>query len=157
MAWLRLSAGAPPGPRSRDSQELASTPKPDDFLRRLFAELCGIQRLPLHVTEERVIPRDEREARGFRGTPEIGYRLVERECLETSAVPYHVSIETYGLPGMEIRWHYCFDYAGQAGHAAFDHISLTARFEGWDARDQFTRIWRSVFGTEPVWQPAETE
>jgi hypothetical protein len=155
VRWVLFEGGAPSGPRGEDWEELASTPKPDDFLGRLFSELGGIEELRLHVTEEWVIPGDERVATGFCGTAQVRYHLVETECLETKAVPYHVVIETYGLPGVEVHWQYCFDYAGQAGHAAFSHVSLKARFESQAAEDRFGRIWQSVFKTVPVWKPAD--
>ena len=153
MVWLLLADGAPREPKSWDWDELMSLPRPDDLLRQLFLELCGVRELPLHIAEQRVVPGEERIATGFCGTSEIGYRLVERECLETSIVPYDVLIETSGLPGMQVRWHYCLEYAGQAGHAAFRHLSLNAQFDNVEAEGRFTRIWQNVFKTIPVWEP----
>jgi hypothetical protein len=152
MSWFSLVGGAPRSPARWNWDELTSMPTPTEFFEQLFAVLCGVSELPSHVTERRVIPREERVASGFCGSKEVGYRWVERECLETSAVPYHVVVETYGLPGMELHWHYCFDYAGQAGHAALSHVSLKARFESPDAERRFTQVWRSVFNTVPVWE-----
>jgi hypothetical protein len=154
MTWFLLVDGAPPSPAGWDWEALASMPRPTAFLGQLFAALSGTTELPLHATEERLVPREARVATGFCGTKDVGYRWAERECLETSAVPYHVAVETYGLPGMEVHWHYGFDDAGQAGHAAFRHVSLKARFDDSGAERRFTQVWRKVFKTVPRWEAA---
>ena len=154
MTWFSLVDGVPPGPRNSDLDEIASVPGPVDFLKRLFTDLCGTSALPTHITEERVVPRDERVATGFCGTSEVGYRWVETECLETSTIPYRVFVETHGLPGVEVRWHYCLDHAGQAGHAAFRHESLKARFVDTAAERRFGEVWQRVFNTVPRWEAA---
>jgi hypothetical protein len=154
VTWFFLVDGAPPSPAGWDWDALASMPRPTAFFGQLCAELCGTTALPLHMTEERLVPREERVTTGFCGTKEVGYRWVERECLETSAVPYNVAVETYGLPGMEVHWDYCFDDAGQAGHAAFRHVSLKARFDDSGAERRFTQVWRKVFKTVPLWEAA---
>jgi hypothetical protein len=154
MPWFLLVDGAPPSPKGRDLVELCSMPRPADFFAQLFATLCATTALPAHIIEEQTVPREERVATGFCGTAEVGYRFVESECLATTVVPFDIMVETYGLPGMQVRWHYCFDYAGQAGHAAFRHIELQARFDDPAAESAFADVWLSVFQTVLLWAAA---
>jgi hypothetical protein len=154
MTWLSLVDGAPRGLGSAGREQSTPSPGPADFLQRLFAELCGAAALPRHLTDEREVPRVERVATGCCGTAETGYRWVEEECLETSAVPYRVFVETQGLPGMELRWRYSFAHAGQLGYADFCHGSLQARFADATAQRRFGEVWRAVFGTVPRWEAA---
>ncbi len=153
MRWFLLVDGAPPGPDWDEAASgLAKGPNLTNFFGQLFADLCGTVELPLHITEERRVPREERVATGFCGTNEVGYRWVESECLEWSDAPYDVVVGTYGLPGMEVHWHYCLYKAGQAGYCVFRHQFLKARFDDSEAERRFTQVWRRVFKTVPIWE-----
>jgi hypothetical protein len=154
MGWFILVEGTSDEPSSSDWEEIASYPTPREFFYELFMEVCDIDvRKEGRVTKEIHIPGEERIIRGFQGTEGVGFHWAEEECLETSMIPVHVRCETYGLPGMEIRWYYYREYAGQLGHAAFRNGSLTARFDNEEALAQFEGIWFRVFGKNPVFQP----
>jgi hypothetical protein len=157
MGWLILVEGTPDEPDAWNWEEIASFPTPLDFLNELFASLCNVDTRKGRTTEKTKIPGDTRVVRGFQGSERVGFRWVEEECLETSMFPVRVEHETYGLPGMEVRWRYRREYAGQLGHAAFRHDCVTARFDNEEAMTQFQGIWRAVFGKTPVFQPASTE
>jgi hypothetical protein len=153
MTWLILTQGAPDEPGLWKADQLASYPTPQHFFQALFMDCCGMDVRSGEVMEETT---DTRTTRGYRGDETMGYRWVEEASLETSSLPRYVEAQTYGVPGLTIHWSFSWAYVGQAGHAAFRHHALKARFEHDEARTRFETVWRQLFKKDPVFQPAAT-
>jgi len=123
MTWFFTCRWRASQPCGWDWEALASMPRPTAFLGHYSRNCLGQRSCRCTRRRSAWFRVKKGVATGFCGTKEVGYRWVERECLETSAVPYHVAVETYGCrDGGALA--YCFDDAGQAGHAAFRHVSL---------------------------------
>jgi hypothetical protein len=90
---------------------------------------------------------------GTRGTPEIGFRFAWMLWHESTSIDTVVEEETYGVPGVELRWRFRFGYVGQAGRAGYRHGTLQVQFSSADARDTFEALWRKHFGVEPRFAP----
>ena len=67
-------------------------------------------------------------------------------------LPVYCTWETYGLPGMKIKWQYALEYAGQLGHVAFRHIQLECMFESPSDQERFSAIWSRVIGKDPQFE-----
>ena len=145
--WMILTGGQPAEPDSLD--ELAKARRPKDFWRSLFDEVAKVDVSASTTVEQSEIPREERVARGYCGTSDVGYRWNEREPLESSMFPTEVTDETYGLPGIDAIWNYRLAQVGQAGRAAFRHGELRVRFKTGKERDAFSAAWQRVFGRSP--------
>jgi hypothetical protein len=72
-----------------------------------------------------------------------------------STFPVYCDWETFGLPGMKVRWEYALEKAGQLGHVAYRHRKLECTFDGWADQQRFAEIWRRHIGKTPVFEPAE--
>lgn len=148
---LVLVGGIPDEPDHSDVDAICSSPGPNSLFQELYLTLRGPVLTPWeHLEEERT--EDELNIRAWSGTRTVGLEWLERKCLETSFVPVNIECITHGLPGMELRWHFALEYAGQLGHTAFRHQSLTARFENQQAYQRFSEVWRKVFARDPVFQ-----
>lgn len=115
---------------------------PRRFLQQLFAIMCDATEFSERVSEELVVPFEKRVVTGFTGTSQVGYRWWTRKCLETSSFPLEIAVSTYGLPGIDLEWSYRLGYAGQAGHAHYQHVSLRVRFASPSAERFFVNFWR---------------
>ena len=152
--WLELVEGLPDEPSRSDLNELASLPTPHDFFERALLDLCGVDARKGAQTGRMEKPPFGRRVYGFQGTQEIGVRWIEEQDRESSLIPLYAKSRTYGLPGMIIYWEYRWEYASQAGHAAFRHGTLAAHFETSEAEKRFVALWRIVFGKTPLFRPA---
>ncbi|MDQ7778208.1 MAG: hypothetical protein RDV41_00670 [Planctomycetota bacterium] len=166
MEWYVLVNGKPDEPDTSDWDALCNTPGPPSFLRELFNEFLPAGTAEATVLTEEKADDEVRIARGYAGSPQAGYRWEETTCLETSMIPVSVKYETYGLPGLELQWSFSLDHAGQLGHCAFRHGALRVGIErqaghrgeipsesaARDPLNRFMRVWRKVFGRDPVLQ-----
>src|SRR5437660_1561622 len=148
MLRLRLKDGAPDAPDTGDWDAICATPSPDTFFSHLFREVAG-SGLP----EAKVVSDEADDIHqvqiGWRGSPELGTQIKVVTCTETTDFPVYCTWETYGLPGMKIKWHYALEHAGQLGHVAFRHINLECAFEGPSQQQRFAAVWRTIIGKEP--------
>ena len=149
--WL-LQGGAPDEPDTGDWDAICDAPGPQGFLEILFQELAGFS-LPAPVITDDGADDIRRVRAGWRGTPALGAKITQVECTETTDLPTLCSWETHGLPGMELRWDYALEYAGQLGHVAFRHRRLECSFASGAEQQRFAAIWRRVFGRDPVFTP----
>ncbi|HXZ28668.1 MAG TPA: hypothetical protein VEG08_11805 [Terriglobales bacterium] len=152
MLRLVLTGGAPDEPDTGDWNAICEAPGPQRFLETLFQELAGFG-LPAPVITEDGLDDIRRVRTGWRGSAALGAKISQVECTETTDLPTLCSWETHGVPGMELRWEYALEYAGQLGHTAFRHRRLECSFESEADRERFAGIWRRVFGREPVFEP----
>ncbi|HEV2965159.1 MAG TPA: hypothetical protein VG649_25260 [Candidatus Angelobacter sp.] len=156
MLRLRLIDGAPDAPDTSDWDAICSTPSPDSFFSQLFREVADFS-----LPEAKVVSDEADDIRqvqiGWRGNPELGAEIRVVTCTETSDLPVYCTWETHGLPGMQIKWHYALDYAGQLGHVAFRHIDLECIFDDSAYQRRFTAIWRHVIGKEPRFEELTIE
>jgi hypothetical protein len=147
-----LVGGFPDEPEPSDVDAICSSPGPISFFEELFLAECGLV-LPRGEIREENRTDDELRIRAWSGTPAIGLERVEKRCLETSFVPVNIECITHGLRAMEVHWKFALEHAGQFGHAAFSHVSLSARIGDEPALKQFREVWLKVFNREPVLQP----
>ncbi|HXZ29458.1 MAG TPA: hypothetical protein VEG08_15795 [Terriglobales bacterium] len=152
MLRLVLTGGAPDEPGTGDWNALCEAPGPQRFLETLFHEVAAFG-LPAPVVGGGSEDGVRRVQTGWRGTPALGAEITQMDCPETTDLPVVCSWRTHGLPGMEVRWEYALEYAGQLGHTAFRHRQLECTFESEADRERFAGIWRRVFGREPVFEP----
>jgi hypothetical protein len=143
------------------SGDFVRAPGPGDttsarFYEALFRRVAGVDVSHRHTTEELEVPRDERRVKGYCGNERVGYRWSEVTPLESSMFPSIVEEETYGLPGIDLRWRYRLAQDGQAGRSKFQHDHLDAGFANDEARAVFATVWTEVFGTEPKLEPRKT-
>jgi hypothetical protein len=151
MRLMTVNEGLPQEPNASDYDEVCSLPGPRSFFRKLFLALSNVNiEKPCTVTETKTIPREEEVTKGFCGRKDIGLRFTEWRCLETSMVDMRCTWETYGLSGIDARWEFYLEKAGQLGYAAFRHKSLLVGFQEEHDRARFEEIWREVFGKSPV-------
>ncbi len=154
-AGLVLIGGFPREPENGTWEELSSLPGPRSLLEALFVEFCGISLNDMPQTEDegsRTIADDWQTRVITLGSASAGIRQVERKCIRTTALPVSESVETFGLPGLDLHWEYDLEFSGQFGHTAFRHDRLTARFATVEARQHFEAVWERVFGTKPQFQ-----
>ncbi len=151
MLHLRLQDGAPDAPDSGDWDAICSTPSPDTFFFRLFHEVTQFSLPAANIISDEA--DDIRQVQiGWRGSRELGVEITVVTCTETSDLPVHCTWQTHGLRGMQIKWHYALDYAGQLGHVAFRHLELECSFDGPAPQQRFAAIWREVIGKEPIFE-----
>lgn len=152
--WLSVESGLPDEPDSSDWEAICSTPGPSTFLERLFQSAAGVGLSKGDARTESVDTVDEKEvSKGRCGGEKSGYLFTETRSRESSMFDMRLSWETYGLPGMEIRWEFSLEKAGQLGYCAFRNGTLQVRFDGGKARERFEAVWREVFGRAPVLGP----
>jgi len=90
---------------------------------------------------------------GWRVSKVLGAEITVVNCTETSAFPVYRDWETFGLPGMKVKWEYALEKAGQLGHVAYRHGKLECTFESPDDQQRFAEIWRRHIGKMPVFEP----
>ncbi len=152
-ARLVLSGGFPDEPETTSWQEVSTLPGPRGFLDALFVEFCGTGLNDMPRTEDASAVQGDWQIRKITlGMNGKGICQVERKCLQTTALPLDETIDTFGLPGLDLHWEYHLDFAGQFGHTAFRHDRLTAQFHSTSARQKFDDTWHRVFGAPPVFQ-----
>ncbi len=156
-ALLTLIDGFPREPGAGNWEDVISLPGPRSLLEAVFVELCGVSLNDMPETEDAGSGQidDDWQTRSIVvGRDGVGFRQVERKCIETSALPCHETIETFGLPELELTWAFHLELAGQFGHSAFRHDRLTARFANDVVRQRFEGIWNRVFAVMPVFEEA---
>lgn len=153
MTLMRLTEGGLHEPDSSDWDDICAAVGPDTFFQMLFHDVGGVG-LPAAEIGDESQDDIQRVLKGRRGTADIGARIEQSECTETTDLPTYCRWETYGLPAMIVTWRYALEYAGQLGHVAFRHGELLADFEGPAARERFSEVWRRVFGVVPTFEPA---
>ncbi len=120
MHRLRLKDGAPDEPDTSDWDAICATPRIDDFFVILFKEVADFK-LPDPVIESDIEDSVQHIRVGWRGSKALGAEVTVVNCTETSAFPVYCDWETFGLPGMKVRWEYALEKAGQLGHVAYRH------------------------------------
>ena len=155
---LTVAEGLPDEPDASDADAICTVPGPRTFFDRLFASLAepGVDRSNLVI--ESSTRDDEWEiTKGYRGRRDVGLRFSEVRCTETSSVNMRCFWETYGLPGVQVRWEFFLEKAGQLGFAAFHHQTLEVNFRDDTAQALFVEIWEQVFNRTPVFRATATE
>jgi hypothetical protein len=151
MPQLRLKYGAPDEPDTGDWDAICSTPSPDTFFSELFREVANFS-LPGATVASEEEDTIRRIQIGWRGSRALGAQIIVVTCTETTDLPVYCTWETFGLPGMKIKWEYALEYAGQLGHVAFRHTQLQCMFESPSGQERFSAIWRRVIGKEPQFE-----
>jgi hypothetical protein len=154
MQRLRLKAGAPDEPDTGDWDAICAIPRIGDFFAILFKEVADFN-LPNPVIESDREDSGRHVRVGMHGSQTLGAEVTVVSCTETSDIPVHCSWETFGLPGMTVRWEYALEKSGQLGHVAYRHRTLECTFEGTADQERFAEIWRRHIGKTPVFEPAE--
>jgi hypothetical protein len=156
MRRMRLKDGAPAEPDTDDWDAICATPRIDDFFAILFKEVADF-----NLPDPRIESDNEDSVRrvrvGWRGSKALGAEVTVVNCTETSAFPVYCDWETFGLPGMKVRWEYALEKAGQLGHVAYRHRKLECTFDGLADQQRFSEIWRRHIGKTPAFEPAETD
>jgi hypothetical protein len=151
--FLTVAEGLPDEPDISDVGAACTVPGPASFFDRLFASLghAGVNRSsPVIESSTR---DDEWEInKGFCGRKDVGIRFAEVRYRETSAVGLRCFRETYGLPGIQVRWEFFLEKAGQLGFATFRHNSLQVSFRDSTAQALFVETWEQVFDRRPVFR-----
>jgi hypothetical protein len=158
MLHVRLKSGAPDEPDTGDWNAICATPSIRGFFEILFHEVAGFS-LPAEVVTSDTEDDVRRTQTGWRGSRELGAEIKVVSCTETTDLPTYCWWETYGLPGMKIKWNYSLEYAGQLGHVAFRHGALDCEFAMAVDQQRFAGIWKKAIGKEPVFEavtPGET-
>ncbi len=153
---LQLKDGAPDEPDTGDWDAICATPRIDDFFAALFKEVAGFN-LPAPVIESEEEDSVRHVRVGWCGSKTLGAEVTVISCTETSAFPVYCDWETFGLPGMKVRWQYALEKAGQLGHVAYRHQKLECTFESSADQQRFAEIWRRHIAKTPVFEPAENE
>jgi hypothetical protein len=156
MRRLRLKDGAPDEPDTDNWDAISATPRIDDFFAILFKEVADFN-LPAPVIESDNDDSVQRVRVGRRGSKALGAEVTVVNCTETSTFPVYCDWETFGLPGMKVRWEYALEKAGQLGHVAYRHRKLECTFDGLADQQRFSEIWRRHIGKTPAFEPAETD
>jgi hypothetical protein len=156
MQRLRLKAGAPDEPDTGDWNAICATPRIGDFFAILFKEVAEFN-LPDPVIETDNEDSVRHVRVGRCGSQALGAEVMVVTCTETSDFPVHCNWETFGLPGMKVRWEYALEKAGQLGHVAYRHRTLECTFDSVSNQERFADIWRRHIGKTPVFEPAESD
>src|SRR5271169_2408141 len=156
MQHLRLKDGAPDEPDTGDWDAICATPRIGDFFALLFKEVAGFD-LPAPVIESDQEDSVRHVRVGWHGDQAFGAGVMVVNCTETSAFPVYCNWETFGLPGMKVRWDYALEKAGQLGHVAYHHHKLECTFGTPADQLRFAQIWRPHIGKMPVFEPAEPQ
>jgi hypothetical protein len=146
----------PDEPDTDDWDAICATPRIEDFFVILFKEVANIN-LPAPAIES---DREDsvRHVRVDRyGTKALGVAVTFESSMESSAFPDYCDWETFGLPGMKVKWEYALQKAGQLGHVAYRHRKLECTFESSADELRFAEIWRRHIGKEPVFELAEND
>ena len=152
MLHLRLKDGAPDAPDTGDWDAICATPRIGDFFAILFKEVADFD-LPAPVIESDGGDAVQRVRIGRRGSETLGAEITVVDCPETSAFPVYCTWETFGLPGMKVKWEYALEKAGQLGHVAYRHRRLECTFDGPADQQRFSEIWRRHIGKAPTFEP----
>ena len=153
--YLTVVEGLPDEPDAYDEDAICVKPGPGSFFDMLFASLANTSIDRSSPIIESTTHDDDWEAsKGFCGQENIGLRFEELRSRETSAIDMRCVWETYGLPGVQVRWEFFLSKAGQLGFAAFRHQNLRVNFRDHAAQARFVEIWQKVFSTTPVFQQA---
>jgi hypothetical protein len=175
MLPVALIEGAPDEPDTGDRDALCSTPGPNQFIETLFVEVASFalpRAMPIRPTgvgatwtrvKQVVLSRlghavpdqsaDIVTHRWRRGSEARGVDIWERECTETTAFPMDCYWETHGLPGMDVRWNFSLEHAGQLGFAAYRHGRLICVFDDPTDQYRFAEVRRNDFGRTPRFGP----
>ena len=145
---LVLVSGMPDEPAHSDVDGICSSPGPTSFFKEFWPTLFGSVLPPFKMLEEQRTD-DNLRIRARSGTPDVGLEWLEEKSLESSLFSIGIEITTHGLPSMKMHWKFELEYAGQLGHAAFRHVSLSVHFENENALNQFHSTWLKVFGRNP--------
>src|ERR1700730_4762591 len=156
MQRLRLKDGAPDEPHTGDWDAICATPRIGDFFAILFNEVADFN-LPDPVVESDNKDLVRHVRVGWRGSKALGAEVTVVNCTESSTFPVYCDWETFGLPGMKVRWEDALEKAGQLGHVAYRHRKLECTFDGWADQQRFAEIWRRHIGKTPVFEPAEND
>lgn len=113
----------------------------------LFRELCQVDAARMTLTDDQGHPREGYTREGYFGSEAAGVRWVKSG---SGMTPMHVQHTSYGLPGMELRWRYQWRRGEQGAHSGYQHLRLEITFDDDNAVDQFSVIWRQVFGWQPI-------
>lgn len=155
---LTVAEGLPDEPNSSDADAVCSVPGPGSFFAKLFASQAGTSVHKSTAVIESLTHDDDWEiSKGFCGRKDVGLRFEELRCLETSDVDLRCAWETYGLQGVQVRWEFFLDKAGQLGFAAFRHKTLQVSFRDNKAQAAFVEIWQDVFNRTPVFRMTAPE
>ena len=154
MQRLQLKDGAPDEPETGDWDAICATPRIEAFFAILFKEIADFS-LPNLVIESDTEDLVQHVRVGWCGSEVLGAKVTVVNCTETTAFPVYCDWETFGLPGMKVRWEYALEKAGQLGHVAYRHRKLECTFEKSTDQQRFTEIWRRHVGKAPVFEPAE--
>jgi hypothetical protein len=156
--WLTVIAGLPDEPDTSDVDALCGGRGPGSFFDRLFASLADARVDRSNpVIESSTQDDDWEHTKGFCGRKDIGLRFEELRHRETSSVNMRLAWETYGLPGVQVRWEFDLEKAGQLGFAAFRHKTLQVSFRDDTAQALFVEIWEQVFNRTPVFRATAPE
>lgn len=117
------------------------------FYATLFRELCSVDATQRTITHDEGDAREGHVAEGYFGGEKAGVRWIESG---SGMTPMDVQHTSYGLPNMELRWRYQWHRGEQGAHSGYQHLRLEVEFEDETAVDQFTTIWRQVFGWQPI-------
>ena len=153
MQHLRLKDGAPDEPDTGNWDAICATPRIGDFFVILFKELAAFD-LPEPVIVSDIDDPIRHVRTGCRGSKDLGAEVTVVDCPETSDFPMYCDWETFGLPGMKVKWQYALEKAGQLGHVAYRHRKLECTFDGEASQQRFAEIWRRVIGKTPLFEPA---
>jgi hypothetical protein len=148
----------PDEPDTFDMNALCSVAGPGSFFDGLFASVidAAVDRSS-PVIESVTRDVDWEITKGFCGGADVGLRFQEFRHRETSSVDMRLAWETYGLPGVQVRWEFYLEKAGQLGFAAFRHKTLQVNFRDDAAQARFVEIWERVFNRKPVFRPPATD
>lgn len=156
--YLTVVEGLPNEPDADDENTVCGLPGPGSFFDMLFASLANSSVDRSAPIIENLTHDDYWEiTKGFCGQEDIGLRFEELRSRETSAIDMRCVWETYGLPGLQVRWEFFLRKAGQFGFAAFRHKTLRVNFRDHAAQALFVEIWQKVFSTTPVFQATASE
>ena len=148
---MRLKKGAPDEPDD-DLDAIGKGPHPEVFFAVLFKEVANAP-LPTRGAFSDNNDPIRRVQTAWNGDADFGLDVTQAECPETTALPVYMRYETYGLPGMKVKWEYSLQYKGQLGHVIYRNGSLECTFDGEADVKRFTTIWRRIIGKEPVFEP----
>jgi hypothetical protein len=155
--WLTLTAGVPPEPSYDELLRGEGQPGPHEFLRALFRELANTGLGTVELFREEQGGWLEL-ARGYCGTPEVGYAWDTRRDVSDSSIPLDENYVTYGLPDVTLLWSVSYRKRGQLGYASWQSGGLAVRLAG-GTGEVLGRLWTRTFGPDhyPVFAPVPPE
>ncbi len=143
-----LVDGIPDEPDTGNWDAICAQPSVEEFFATLFRDVAQAPLPALTDTTEEE-DGETRVQKGWYGDSTFGAEVNVVTILESSMFDTRCRWETYGLPGMKVKWRYFLAYAGQLGHVAYRHDRLECDFDSKADEEKFAMVWQKTIRKAP--------